>query len=91
MKSDQKSVFRVVSVVGYRFRNGVLIELLYELALMINNVKGELRMKREGTTKPVAKVAVKVLDKVLRTEINSTSCIVFYQPKAPAKLEKFKK
>lgn len=48
-------------------------------------------MKKEGTTKPVAKVAVKVLDKVLRMDINSTSCIVFYQPKAPAKLEKFKK
>ena len=48
-------------------------------------------MKKEGTTKSVAKVAVKVLDKVLRMDINSTSCIVFYQPKAPAKLEKFKK
>lgn len=91
MKNDQKSVFCVVSVVGYRFRNDLLLKLIYELALMINILKRELRMKREGTKKPVAKVAVKVLDKVLRTEINSTSCIVFYQPKAPAKLEKFKK
>ncbi len=47
-------------------------------------------MKKAENNK-LANATAKVLDKVLRTEINTTSCVVFYQPKAPAKLEKFKK
>lgn len=48
-------------------------------------------MKKAEKNNKLANATVKVLDKVLRTEINTTSCVVFYQPKAPAKLEKFKK
>lgn len=48
-------------------------------------------MKKTEKNNKFADATAKVLDKVIRTEINSASCVVFFQPKAPAKLEKFKK
>ncbi|MFG6329639.1 MAG: cyclic lactone autoinducer peptide [Lachnospiraceae bacterium] len=39
----------------------------------------------------VAKTVANMLDSVLRTEANSTSCCVIYQPKAPKELERFKR
>ncbi len=41
--------------------------------------------------KLVAKVAKSVAEKALRRDANSTTCVGVYQPKAPAKLEQFKK
>jgi len=39
-----------------------------------------------------AKKVVKVLDKVLKLEANSTSCLLVYEPiKAPASLDRYKK
>lgn len=38
-----------------------------------------------------AKKVVKVLDKVLKLEANSTSCLFVYEPKAPATLDRYKK
>lgn len=48
-------------------------------------------MKKEKVTKNVAKGVAKVLNSVLRTEANSTSCLVLCQPKAPKELSRFKK
>ena len=39
----------------------------------------------------VAKGVVKIVDKFLKVDANSTSCIITYQPKAPKELEKYKK
>lgn len=65
---------------------------MYDLARVIKiKSKGGLQMKKAEKNNKFANATVKVLDKVLRTEINTTSCVVFYQPKAPKKLEKFKK
>ena len=36
-------------------------------------------------------VLKKVIEKTLTADANSTSCAIIYQPKAPAKLEDFKK
>lgn len=33
----------------------------------------------------------KVVESTLKHDANSTSCIIFYQPKAPASLKKFSK
>lgn len=33
----------------------------------------------------------KAIEKMIKNDANSTSCIVFYQPKAPAVLKKFSK
>lgn len=38
----------------------------------------------------VAKGMKNALDMVLRTEANSTSCIIMYQPKAPKELMKYR-
>ena len=48
-------------------------------------------MKKEKVTKKVAKGVTNVLNSVLRTEANSTSCVIIYQPKAPKELGRFKK
>ena len=45
-------------------------------------------VKKEKIT---AKVLKKVVEKSLVADANSTSCVFVYQPKAPAKLDKFKK
>lgn len=38
-----------------------------------------------------AKKMVKLLDKVLKIQANSTSCILAYEPKTPAALDRYKK
>ena len=44
--------------------------------------KGEGMVKKE-ITKSVAKGMKNALDMVLCAEANTTSCVIFYQPKAP--------
>ncbi len=48
-------------------------------------------MKEKNISKKTAHMITKVLDKMLRVEANSTSCIVIHQPKAPESLERFRK
>lgn len=48
-------------------------------------------MKKETATKKVARGVTKALNSVLKTEANTTSCAVIYQPKAPKELCRFKK
>lgn len=38
----------------------------------------------------IAKVARKAAEKALRKDANRTTCLAFYQPKAPADLKRFK-
>ena len=47
-------------------------------------------MKKEKMTKSAAKGIANVLNSVLRTEANTTSCVIIYQPKAPKDLMRFK-
>lgn len=49
-----------------------------------------MKYNRTSSNK-IAKAVVSVLDSVLKTEANSGSCCVIYQPKAPKELERFKK
>ena len=39
----------------------------------------------------MAKGVASALNKVLKVEANTNSCVVVYQPKAPKSLERFKK
>ncbi|MCI8563968.1 MAG: cyclic lactone autoinducer peptide [Lachnospiraceae bacterium] len=48
-------------------------------------------MKQKDLSKPAAKKVAQVLNSFLRSDANSASCAVFYQPKAPKELERFKK
>lgn len=43
------------------------------------------------TKKTVAKSVKNALDMVLRTEANTASCAIMYQPKAPGDLKKFRR
>ncbi|MDE7271951.1 MAG: cyclic lactone autoinducer peptide [Lachnospiraceae bacterium] len=47
-------------------------------------------MKRQAV-KSVAKGIKSALDVVLRTEANTASCAIMYQPKAPQKLMKYRR
>ena len=47
-------------------------------------------MKKNTTENKAAKKVTSVLNGVLRTEANSTSCFLVYQPKAPKDLMCFK-
>lgn len=47
-------------------------------------------MKKDNTRKS-AKLVVKALNGVLRTEANSTACFAAYQPKAPQSLSRFRR
>ena len=49
-----------------------------------------MKYNRSSSNK-IAKAVVNVLNSVLKTEANSASCCVIYQPKAPKELERFKK
>ncbi len=48
-------------------------------------------MDKKKISKAVAQKAVKVLDTYLCAEANTTSCVTFYQPKAPESLSRFKR
>ena len=44
-------------------------------------------MKEKKQTNSIAKGVALVLNKVLKVEANTNSCVVVYQPKAPKSLE----
>ncbi len=46
---------------------------------------------KKNVKNPVAKGVKEILDIVLKTEANSASCAILYQPKAPKELEKFRR
>ncbi len=46
---------------------------------------------KKTLSQKVAKKAVAVLDSFLRTDANSASCCIVYQPKAPKGLAKFRR
>lgn len=48
-------------------------------------------MKNRKEVAPLAKVVEKTLKGILRADANSTSCFVFYQPKMPKEIFRFKK
>lgn len=48
-------------------------------------------MDKKKISKVVAGKVVKILDVSLRTEANTASCVVLYQPKAPESLSRFKR
>lgn len=48
-------------------------------------------MKQKKQKNIVAKGVASALNKVLKLEANTNSCVVVYQPKAPKSLEHFKK
>lgn len=39
----------------------------------------------------IAKLAKSVAEKALKRDANQTTCSIFYQPKAPKELDRFKK
>lgn len=45
----------------------------------------------KNNKKLIAEVARKAAEKALRRDANSTTCLGFYQPKAPDTLRRFKK
>ena len=59
---------------------------------MTKNTRGDnYGMKKEKITKKAAKGVASVLNSVLRTEANSASCVIIFEPKAPKELSRFKK
>lgn len=54
--------------------------------------KGIKKMKNKKTAKSkLLNLTVKTIEKTVKNDANSTSCMIFYQPKAPASLKKFSK
>ena len=48
-------------------------------------------MKEKQMKNKVAKLVAKMATNTLKTEANSSSCALVYQPKAPKELSRFKK
>ncbi len=46
---------------------------------------------KKNVSKASAETVTRVLDKVLRMEANTTSCMFAYQPKAPKELKQFRR
>ena len=46
---------------------------------------------RNTSSVKLSNIFAKALEKTLKVEANSTSCVIIYEPKAPKKLDKFKK
>lgn len=56
-----------------------------------NQYRKEEIIMSSKISKTVAKGTVSLLNSVLRTEANSTACIIMHQPKAPKELAQFRK
>lgn len=48
-------------------------------------------MKKEKSSKAIAKGVTAILNSMLRVDANTTSCVIAYQPKAPKELVQFRK
>lgn len=48
-------------------------------------------MKNQKLRKVMTNGVVKVLDNTLKTKANTASCTLWYEPKAPDKLNRFRK
>ena len=48
-------------------------------------------MNRKWNNSILAEKTVKLLNKKLKKDANSTACVLFFQPKAPKELSKFRK
>ncbi len=48
-------------------------------------------MKEKNLKKSAAQTTANVLTNYLRVDANSASCFVFYQPKAPKELSRFRR
>ena len=57
--------------------------------LLITSYKNKIMQKNVKTT--VAKGMKTILDTVLKTEANTTSCAIMFQPKAPEELMKYRR
>lgn len=57
----------------------------------ITRKQEDKKVKDRKETNIAAKAVTAVLNKFLKLEANSTSCIVVHQPKMPADLKKFRK
>ena len=68
------------NIVVYKKKRGVRVDTTIY-------TKGGNSMKKNTTAKRITKV----LDAVLKTEANSASCVLAYQPKEPKSLDRFKK
>lgn len=53
--------------------------------------KGGKFMREKKQKNTMAKGVASALNKVLKVEANTNSCVVVYQPKAPKSLERYKK
>lgn len=58
---------------------------------MANLRKGGIFLKRGTLSKMSAKGIVSVLEKMLKVEANTTSCVYIYQPKTPKDLRKYRR
>lgn len=72
--------------------------VLFAFRLILLNLNlncGSLRTKEvkimANKMLPIAKLAKTVAEKALKRDANQTTCSIFYQPKAPKELERFKK
>lgn len=70
-----------------------LVKISYDVHVNINDnfKRGDGFMKNNQILKSTAKGIKSVLNMTLRSEANSTSCIIMYEPKAPKELVKFRR
>lgn len=57
---------------------------------MISSLRKEVFVMSDKN-KTIAKLAKRTAEHALRRDANQTTCSFFYQPKAPAQLDRFKK
>lgn len=81
---------RICSVHLYSIED--VIKMVYDTLVNINDnfERGEEFMKKQ-VLKSTAKGMKTVLNAALRSEANSASCIIMYQPRAPKELARFRR
>lgn len=86
MDYSAKYVFSAKCAILSAFRHRLLKSKLKCDSLRTKEVR---HMANE--MQPIAKLAKSVAEKALKRDANQTTCSIFYQPKAPKELDRFKK
>lgn len=77
------------------FAKKLLLSVVRRQILILFFVHGSVSLKEVihmmNKMQPMAKMAKAIAEQVLKRDANQTTCSIFYQPKAPASLEQFKK
>ena len=76
----------------YGVEKGLIIGYIFSVVSMVNlKERGGYFLKTRTLSQTSAKGVASMLEKMLRVEANTTSCVYIYQPETPKDLQRYRR